>query len=336
MQKKRAKPTDSTPQDKNLSNEEKHRKSDINASEPQIVMGGIEDDSLHKEEKKVETDQVGAVEEQQVQESEQEDNAINITEALLLDAGSDSDISSHADSLDQANLDFKNGHSLVSSFEVACQVRLDATIDKVKSLQQQVVQQRSMLCAYRKNKSELEEEIRILREAQTERDRNSGMGFEATIEQKNRYIREKISELNDRRILGRFTKFSLNSQATYGETSIATAFNDIYVESRNIVYHSNRQKPSLISITSLGEETDLRFLLRKVLGADSLSTEEIKLLLSKLSSQEIVRLVAMSALREWVFEADFPQLAEPSSELFERYRESIGKLGRHLSPCDTH
>lgn len=334
MQKRRVKPTDRTPKENNLPNEEMPRKSDIHASDQNILIRGSEEDSLDKEEKMVETDQVGALEEQQVQESEQGDNTMKITEALLLDAGSDSDISSHADSLDQANLDFKNGHSPASSFEVACQARLDSAIDKVKSLQQQVVQQRSMLHVYRKNKSELEEEIRIVQEAQTERDRNSGKGFEATIEEKNRYIRKTINELNDRRILGRFTKFSLNSQATCGETSIATAFNDIYVESRNIVYQCNRQRPSLISITSLGEETDLNFLLRKVLGADSLSTEEIKLLLSKLSSQEIVRLVTMSALREWVFEANFPQFAEPSSELFEQYRESIGKLGRHSSPRD--
>jgi hypothetical protein len=328
-------PNQLTPQENISSSEEEPRGSDIHTTDGNIVIGNNEEASLNRGGKNAETGQAAPVEEQQVQGSEEGDNAMKITEALLWDTRSESDISTHADSLDQANLDFKNGTSPASSFEVACQIRLDTAIDKIKSLQQQVDQQRSMLCVYKKNKSELEEEIRILRGAQTERDRNSGKGFEATIEEKNRYIREKISELNDRRLLGRFTKFSLNSQATCGETSIATAFNDIYVESRNIVYQSNRQQPSLSLTTSLGEETDFHFLLRNVLVTDSLSTEEIKLILSKLSSQEIVRLVTMSALREWVFEADFPQLAEPSSELFERYRESVGKLGRHLSFYDA-
>jgi hypothetical protein len=335
MQKSPVIPTEKKQQEKDSSSEEEPRKSNINAADGNTIRARNNENLLHKGRKEDETGQIGAAEGQHAQESEQSDNTMEITDALLLDAGSDSDISSHADSLDQANLDFKSRASPAISFKMTWHKRLDTAIDKIKSLQQEVLQQRSMLSLYKKNKVELEEEIKLLREAQTERDRNIGKGFEATIEEKNRYIREKIGELNDRRILGRFTKFSLNSQAICGETSIATAFNDIYIETRNIIYQYSSQEPPLISMTSLREETDLHFLLRKVLDTDSLSREDIKPILSKLSSQEIVRLVTMSALREWIFESDFPQLAEPSSELFERYRENIGKLGRHLSPHEV-
>jgi hypothetical protein len=336
LQKSPVTSTGNLPHEEALSREEKPSKSVINGAEGNTVSGRTEEDLLQKGRIEDEVGQAGVSERQQVRDSEQSDDTMDVADALLLDAGSDSDISSHGDSLDQANLVFKSDASPAISFEMAWHKRLDAATDKIKSLQQQVLRQRSMIGLYKKNKAELEEDMRLLREAQTERDRNIGKGFEATIEEKNRYIREKIRELNDRRILGRFTKFSLNTLAICGETSIPTAFNDIYVETRNIVYQSNSQKLPLVSITSLKEDTDLHILLRRVLDTDSLVKEDMKLILSKLGLPEIVRLVTMSALREWIFECDFPQLAEPSSELFEQYRESIGKLGRHSFSYDQN
>src|SRR5271168_4673746 len=111
-------PTEKKRQEKDSSSEEEPRSSNINAADGNTIRVRNDEDLLHKGGKVDETGQAGAAEGQHAQESEQSDNTTEITNALLLDAGSDSDISSHADSLDQANLDFKSGAGPAISFEM--------------------------------------------------------------------------------------------------------------------------------------------------------------------------------------------------------------------------
>jgi hypothetical protein len=203
----------------------------------------------------------------------------------------------------------------------------------IKELQQKLDQKTVELQEEVTKTNKLQNQKNSLQSAQNERDLRRGEPFEAFIAKKNQYIDKLQKQLADRQGFGAFTKSFQTSPATHPKLSVEEGFKDVYSDCQNIPCQYDRERPLYIPALELHD--DLRLLVVRGLGTrpqGNVRAEEANIGFSKLSPQAIVRAVTTSALREWVFEDDFPNF-DSKSKLLTNYREAIAKLGkRHYSP----
>lgn len=264
---------------------------------------------------------------QQEKRQENKDKTRGSLEPSSLYTSSELDESTVGESLDEENRTFRSKFHLSSPAEILLQERLDEATAQMKSLRHMLIKKESELQAQTNEYERVKFQRDLLESAQKERDLNRGDPLEAFILQKNRYIHKIVGELNDRERLGAFTTFSQISPASRSRKSIQEGFKEIYFNSQTISCQYDRDRPFFVP--SLEKYDELRVLVCKGLSIDPQKTirdKDTKAHLSKLAPQAVIRAVTTSALREWVFEDDFPRFGNVT-ELFAKYRESIAKLG---------
>ncbi len=237
------------------------------------------------------------------------------------------------DSLDEENHDFTSKVRLRTATERLLKKRLDAAISQMKALRHEINHKQSQLQQEEDKNKRLQYQKGQLQSAQRERDLRSGEPFEEFIRLKDQYIDKLKGLLEDREKLGSFTKSFQTSPMKRLNLPLDEDFKDIYAQCQHMPCQYDSDRPLFVPV--LHRYDDLRILVCKGLGIephDNAWAEKIDVDFSKLSPQAIVRAVTTSALREWVFDNDFPSL-HTESELLMRYRESIAKLGKQI-PAD--
>jgi hypothetical protein len=263
----------------------------------------------------------------QGQGQENEDKNQTSLEAFSPDTSSELDNSTVDDSLDEENRMFRSKVHLSSPTEVLLQERLDEAVADIKILRHKLIKNESELQDQNNKLERVKFQRDLLESAQKERDLSRGEPIEAFALRKDQYIDKIVKELNDRERLGAFTTFSQISSASRTRKSIQEGFKEIYFNSQTISCQYDRDRPFFVP--SFEKYNELRLLVCKGLDMDPQKTIrdiDSKAQLSKLAPQAIIRALTTSALREWIFEDDFPSFGNVT-ELFAKYRESIAKLG---------
>jgi hypothetical protein len=243
------------------------------------------------------------------------------------DTNSDLEDSTVEDSLDEENHDFMSKVRLRTATERLLKGRLDAAIAKMKALRHDLNHKQSELQQEEDRTKKLQIQKGLLQSAQRARDLRSGEPFEELIRLKDQYIDKLKGWLEDREKLGFFAKSFQMSPTKRSKLPIDEGFKDIYSACQHIPCQYDRDRPLFVPDLDLYD--DLRILVCKGLGIDNVWAEKINVDFSKLTPQAIIRAVTTSALREWVFEDDFPRLHN-ETELLVKYRESVANLGMHI------
>jgi hypothetical protein len=185
---------------------------------------------------------------------------------------------------------------------------------------------------YEENTKMLEDDVAFLQSVQSQRDKQDGNSFNSLIQEKDRSIQELKEKLKDRRFLGTFTKLLPASRALLGEenggTNVVEGFQNVYSECKQILYRY--ESTTAVTIPPLDQHDNLRLLVCRGLELDPqapVKIEKTVVDLSKLSFQAVIRALTISALREWVFETDFPTFGTETSNVLVKYREHIANQG---------
>ena len=176
---------------------------------------------------------------------------------------------------------------------------------------------------------DLQNQIDCLRSARNQRKCITGKTIEDIILEKDSYIGGLMKEINNIRKTASFTKASRTYGGRPKATYIEEEMTQIKHEVRNILYAHDDKEP--LNVPKIDRFNSLRLLICKSFGLDlqgSINIEKLTLCLSELSSQAVVRSLTWSAIREWVFETDFPNCFQGASPLLSKYRENILVLGR--------
>jgi len=208
--------------------------------------------------------------------------------------------------------------------------RLDTAISQMKAFRRELRHKQSELQQEEDRTKKLQIQKGLLQSAQRERDLRSGEPFEELIRLKDQYIDKLKGRLEDREKLGFFTKSFQISQIKRSSMPLDEGFKDIYSACQHIPCQYDRDRP--LFVPALDMHDDLRILVCKGLGIEpheNAWAKKVNVDFSKLTPQAIVRAVTTSALREWVFEDDFPRL-HSESELLAKYRESVANLGMNI------
>jgi hypothetical protein len=229
----------------------------------------------------------------------------------------------------------RRGENEVYTVEVlrqAWQQNLDAAATEIRKLQGELQLKEGQLRRYETDLLRSNAHVAELQSAQKQRIDNKEAQLEALILSKDQYIKQKRKELKDRETLGTFTRLLPTSREWFAKINMKSGFLEIYAESKQVLYHHNSRRP--FYIPSFSQNETLRLLCCKGLGLDPdtirVPLEHVRLNLLKLSPQAITRALITSALREWVFQTDFPRLDEVPSELLMKYREHLLAQGSQI------
>lgn len=260
----------------------------------------------------------------------EKDYAQRVRETSSSDTNSELEDSTVDDSLDEESHNLMTRVRLRTVNERLLKGRLDTAIAEMKALRHELHQKQSELQQEEDRTKKLQIQKGLLQSAQRERDLRSGEPFEELIKRKDQYIDKLKGRLEDREKLGFFTKSFQISPAKRTKMPLDEGFKDIYSACQHIPCQYDRDRPLFVPVLYLYD--DLRILVCKGLGIeshDNVWAEKVNVDFSKLTPQAIVRAVTTSALREWVFEDDFPHLNN-ESELLVSYRESVANLGMNI------
>ena len=176
---------------------------------------------------------------------------------------------------------------------------------------------------------DLQNQIDCLRSARNQRKCIAGKTIEDVILEKDSYIGGLMKEMNSMRKLASFTKaagtYSGRPKATYIEEEMTQIKHEV-----KMILHEHDDKEPL-NVPKIDRLNSLRLLVCKSLSLDlqgSIDIESLTLCFSELSSQAVVRSLTWSAIREWVFETDFPNCFQSASPLLGKYREHLLALGK--------
>jgi vacuolar-type H+-ATPase subunit I/STV1 len=189
--------------------------------------------------------------------------------------------------------------------------KLETAVSEIRDLQRRQQQNELEIREYEENTKILEDEVSFLQSVQRQQDKHDGESFYSLIQEKDRSIQELKAKLKDRRFLGTFTKLLPGSRILLGEenggTNIVEGFQNVYAECKQILYRY--ESTTTVIIPPLDQYNYLRLLVYRGLELDPqvpVKIEKTVIDLSKLSFQAVIRALTVSALREWVFETDFP------------------------------
>lgn len=212
------------------------------------------------------------------------------------------------------------------------EANLTAAKAKIVDLQGQLQQKEAEIRELQSSTVTLQAEVEFLQSVQSQRDMEDGEPLHARIEEKDRTIKRLREELNDRQSLGTFTRLLSASQNWSGDDSAAAdvviGFEYIYFECKQILYRY-KSIPA-VTIPPLDQYGSLRSLISNGLGLDPhipLRIEKTVIDLSTLSLQVVIRALTTTALREWVFETNFPTFGAEVSNVLSKYREHLSRQG---------
>jgi hypothetical protein len=174
----------------------------------------------------------------------------------------------------------------------------------------------------------LERQIASLRAAQKVRDEQSGLPIEKMIHRYFNKEKRLLAELKIREDGSKFTSLTSNSREWFGSTKLDEGFCDVYSQSRQtLCRHDTETMPF---VPALVKHDDLRKLISRCLATSAEAPEHLQEGMHRLSGfslEAVVRSLITSALAEWVFDTDFPNFENHSSEVLTKYRELLATQG---------
>ena len=176
---------------------------------------------------------------------------------------------------------------------------------------------------------DLDLELSQLHQAKAQRDKNLGWPAEELTRNYIKRICELNDELDSREKFGTFTKLQAHSREQFGETRVATGFRDVYSQSQRLLRYQDAD--SLSYYPHVEQHERLHNLVSGVLGispAGPLTKLNMRRMVSTLSPQAVVRALTTYAVRAWVFETNFPEFDQVTSNVLLKYRELISEQGK--------
>jgi hypothetical protein len=162
--------------------------------------------------------------------------------------------------------------------------------------------------------------IHSLEQAEGARADGKSLVSEMTIlEDRIAHLQRKLYKAQD---LGRFTKLSATGEIRLWDlkwVDETMAAIDFYMK-QLLLDHDNVDH---FEAPNLDNDADLTGLIRTVLGLnpqERVSTEKVRIQLSRLSLQSVVRALTAAALCQWVFQAELPGMSLTDSVLLDEYR----------------
>lgn len=210
--------------------------------------------------------------------------------------------------------------------------RLRSAIQEIADLKEQLQLKETDLQDCYTFRDKQDEECSSLKEAQNRRDKECGRPIEETIQHYNDLRKKLHNNLNERNMQSRFSRLPGNSHNLFARIDIRSGFEDIFAQSEQILCRSDCEK--LPFIPTLEKPGKLQGFVYSCLSKSSQQPQqgsEVTGILSKLNPQAVARALATCAIRDWVFEQNFPQFDENPSKVLAAYRDVLAVQGR----CNT-
>lgn len=216
------------------------------------------------------------------------------------------------------------------------QLKIDSAMFEVIELQRKLDEKEVRIQEYEEVNKELQKRVNKLRSIQHTRDSGGSEALEVRCERVEEQIRKQQFELQELKRLGAFTRLvskpNMSDRTQWlGSTLMEESFIKINSEGRQVLRLHSSQRPFFIP--KLAPHSELRRLVYKGLKLDShvsLEVANLPIDLESISPKAITRAIITSALREWVFETDFPKVNEQPSELLNMYREILRNQGTKI------
>jgi hypothetical protein len=165
--------------------------------------------------------------------------------------------------------------------------------------------------------------------------RADGLVSEMTIlEDRIAYLQRKLYKAQD---LERFTQLSATGEIRpWNPRWVDETMKDIdFYMKQLLLDHDNIDH---FEAPNLDNDADLTALVRTILGLnpqERVSTEKVRIQLSRLSLQSVVRALTAAALCGWVFQAELPGMSLTDSVLLDEYRDHLRTRGAlsYFSSC---
>ena len=155
-----------------------------------------------------------------------------------------------------------------------------------------------------------------------------GSKGEDVIFRQERSIWELEKKLRNRVSLGTFTKHCETHSSRPRATWLEQEMGDIREGVKHILYWYDYDQPLIVP--KLESHSELKRLLYEALNFDPekvAGRESLTWSLSEIEPQAVVRAITAFALRDWIFESDFPNFKENISPVLTKYREHLGSQG---------
>jgi len=157
--------------------------------------------------------------------------------------------------------------------------------------------------------------------------RREGSKGEDVIFRQERHIGELEKKLKNRILLGTFTKHSKTHSPRPRATSFEQEMWDIREGVRHILFGYDHQP---LIVPRLEVHSELKRILYQSLNLDpkkAIGMESLTWRLSEIDPRALIRAVTALALRDWVFESNFPSFEENVSPVLTMYREHLRTQG---------
>jgi hypothetical protein len=206
--------------------------------------------------------------------------------------------------------------------------RLYSAIIQIQELQENLAAKESELQESRQFVEDLNRDIHYLNMAKKERDMQHGSSIEEQISKQQKQVHDLLNELKYRRRLGTFTKLTRSSDYRGTTTDIKIAFREAYHDSCMIF--RNLEIKEFPFNPQLRRHEPLLALAQLVAGPklDSAHQAQERQILS-VDPVVLLRSFTNAALKEWVFETDFPNFEDDSSITLEAYRDLLATQGNN-------
>jgi hypothetical protein len=172
-----------------------------------------------------------------------------------------------------------------------------------------------------------EDRIQSLERAEEARAGGKSLVLEmANLEDRIAYLQRALDIARD---LGKFTRLSSTAEIRPWDVKwIYETMDDIDIYMNQLLLdHDNVDH---FEPPKFDDRADLAALVRTILGLsaeDRVSTEKVRIQLSKLGLQSVVRALTAAALCGWVFEAELPGMSLTDSVLLDEYRAHLRTRG---------
>ncbi|TGO16690.1 hypothetical protein BTUL_0025g00450 [Botrytis tulipae] len=171
---------------------------------------------------------------------------------------------------------------------------------------------------------DLKAQVKHLTEAQKARQEGMNDPLESRVFEDLETIYRLTKENREMHRFATFTDLELPGTLHLGYDSIDDAMDQMQFELSSISYHrKSYQRPMLADFAISG---DLRSLVRSAFGRDigtAIGRKEVVTIMKKFDAQVCIRTLILAALRDWVFDSNFPNFAPSDSRLLSNYRDIV-------------
>lgn len=212
------------------------------------------------------------------------------------------------------------------------QTSLEGARYEIQLLQEKIAQKEDEMKEQADRIKTLWDEKAAVFSARMKRDKNHQFSLEDLATYYEGRLQKLNKELKSREALGVFTRQSSGYCDEFGKKNVGGGIKEAYWSSGKVVCRYNNDKAPFIP--ALDQHEMFRSLVYKLLGlSDSRfdALDQAKDMLSKLSSQAIIRALTATAMKVWAFQIDFPRFDTGISMILQGTRECIRDQGTSQS-----